>query len=94
MQNNDIIDIWRQIHGNKMQFTWHSKPIIHSRLDYFHESNKIRNIIKSCTVTTVNIFLKLQTNIFKNCKQNNNKNKLIFNTNSSDTNHLQCVGDG
>jgi len=44
MQNNDIIDIWRELHGNKMQFTWHSntKPIIHS--------NIVRNIIKSCTI--------------------------------------------
>jgi len=70
MQNNDIIDIWRELHVNKMQFTWNSKPIIHSRLDYFHESNKIRNMFMSCTVLKVNIFLTLQKIIFKNCKQN------------------------
>ena len=52
MQNNDLIDIWRECHKDKKQFTWHSntKPTIHSRLDYFLISNNIKNTIKSCNI--------------------------------------------
>jgi len=55
IQTNDLIDIWREFHKNRKQFTWHSntKPVIHSRLDYFLVSNKIRNVMKSCNIKMV-----------------------------------------
>ena len=50
---NDLIDIWREFQTNRKQFAWQSntKPVIHTWLDYFLISNKIRNIM-SCNIKT------------------------------------------
>ena len=52
IQTNDLIDIRRECHKIRKQFTWHSntKPVLHSKLDYFLISNKIRNVMKSCNI--------------------------------------------
>ena len=44
-----LTDIWRDMHPDLMQYTWHShhKPPIFSRLDYFLISENLRNSIVS-----------------------------------------------
>ena len=45
----DLIDIWRDMHPNLRQYTWHSshKPPIFCRLDYFLISQNLKNCIVS-----------------------------------------------
>ena len=46
----NLIDIWRDMHPNARQYTWHSshKPPIFSRLDYFLISDNLKNSVVSC----------------------------------------------
>ena len=45
-----LTDIWRDMHPDIKQFTWHShhKPPIFCRLDYFLISENLRNSVVSC----------------------------------------------
>ena len=49
---NNLIDIWRAQHPNKLQFTWHSntRPIIFSRLGYFLISETLVNFINNSVI--------------------------------------------
>lgn len=50
MESFNLIDIWRDMHPDTQQYTWHSshKPPIFSRLDYFLISENLKNFIISC----------------------------------------------
>ena len=52
IETNNLIDIWRLLNPNKMQYTWHSNttPIIFSRLDFFLISDNIVNYTNSCKI--------------------------------------------
>ena len=52
IKDQNLIDIWRQHHPTKRQYTWHSntKPTIFCRLDYFLISNDLVNCITSTQI--------------------------------------------
>ena len=54
IENYDLVDIWRVLHPDSKQFTWHSnsRPPIFCRLDYFLVSTNISNRIKKSNITT------------------------------------------
>ena len=49
IDTNNLIDIWRDMHPNLKQFTWHlhHKPPVFCRLDYFLISDNLLNSITS-----------------------------------------------
>ena len=50
MESFNLIDIWREMHPNTKEYTWHSshKPPIFSRLDCFLISENLKNLIVTC----------------------------------------------
>ena len=50
MDTASLTDIWRDMHPDIKQLTWHShhKPLIFCRLDYVLISKKLRNSVVSC----------------------------------------------
>ena len=50
MESFNLIDIWREMHPNTKEYTWHSshKPPIFGRLDYFLISENLKNLIVTC----------------------------------------------
>jgi exonuclease III len=52
MQTYSLVDIWRTLHPDKHQFTWHSnsKPTIFSRLDYFLISDNLVNFTNTSSI--------------------------------------------
>ena len=50
IESFNLIDIWRVMHPNTRQYTWHSshKPPIFCRLDYFLISDNLKNSAVSC----------------------------------------------
>ena len=52
MQTYSLVDIWRTLHPDKQQFTWHSnsKPTIFSRLDYFLISDNLINFTNTSSI--------------------------------------------
>ena len=47
----DLIDIWREKHKGKKQYTWEQpSPLIRCRLDYFLVQNKHQNMVHSAKI--------------------------------------------